>query len=82
LTFTDLTNAAFNPIREAGRTNTAVTLRLLDTIMVVAQCARTEEQRATLLRHATMVARGSSIGLPEEADRQAVSARYEVVASP
>jgi uncharacterized membrane protein len=80
VTFTDLADAAFNPIREAGRTNTAVTLRLLDTIMVVATCARTEEQYATLLRHATVVARGSSIGLPEAADRQAVAARYEMVA--
>jgi uncharacterized membrane protein len=77
LTFTDLADAAFNPIREAGRTNTAVTLRLLDTIMVVAQCVRTEEQNTTLLRHATVVMRGSSIGLPEAADRQAVAARYE-----
>jgi uncharacterized membrane protein len=80
LAFTDLADASFNPIREAGRANTAVTLRLLDTIMVVAQCARTEEQCATLLRHATVVARGSSIGLSEEADRQAVTARYETVA--
>jgi uncharacterized membrane protein len=80
VTFTDLTDAAFNPIREAGRTNMAVTLRLLDTIFVVAQCARTEEQCATLLRHATVVERGSVIGLPEAADRQAVSARYQTVA--
>jgi uncharacterized membrane protein len=80
LTFTDLTDAAFNPIREAGRANTAVTLRLLDTIMVVAQCARTEEQYAALLHHATVVVRGSSIGLPEAADRQVVVARYETVA--
>jgi uncharacterized membrane protein len=79
VTFTDLTDAAFNPIREAGRTNTAVTLRLLDTIGVVAECVRTEEQRATLLRHATVIERGCVIGLPEVADRQAVAARYETV---
>jgi uncharacterized membrane protein len=80
VTFTDLTDAAFNPIREAGRTNTAVTLRLLDTIMTVAECVCTEEQRTTLLRHATVIERGSAIGLPEMADCQAVAARYEAVA--
>jgi uncharacterized membrane protein len=80
LTFTDLTDAAFNPIREAGRTNMAVTLQLLDTIMVVAQCARTEEQRAALLHHARLVERGCSIGLPESADREVVATRYEMVA--
>jgi uncharacterized membrane protein len=80
VTFTDLTDAAFSPIREAGRTNTAVTLRLLDTIMIVAECVRTEEQRAALLRHATVIERGCEIGLPEAADRQAVVARYKAVA--
>ena len=80
LTFTKLTDAAFNMIREYGRTNTAVTLRLLDTILVVAQCACTEEQRTALLRHATEVERGSASGLPAATDHQAVTVRYQTVA--
>jgi uncharacterized membrane protein len=79
LTFTHLTDAAFNQIREYGRTNTAVLLRMLDTILAVAQCARNEEQRAALLRHATLIERGGAVGLPEAADRELVAGRYRVV---
>ncbi|WP_114781480.1 DUF2254 domain-containing protein [Botryobacter ruber] len=79
ITFTYLTDAAFNQIRDYARTSPAVTLRLLDTIAVIAPCARTEEQRKILLHHATLVARGCHIGLPEKADREVVAARYEQV---
>ena len=79
ITFTCLTDAAFNQIRDYGRTSPAVTLRLLHTIAIIAQCARTEEQRRILLYHATLVERGCHIGLPEKADREVVTARYEQV---
>ncbi len=74
--FASLADAAFNQIREYGRTSAAVTLRLIDTIAVVEQCARTEEQRSILLHHAILVERGCHAGLPEEADRQLVTARF------
>lgn len=76
VTFTSLADAAFNQIREYGRTSAAVTLRLIDTMATVAQCARTEEQHSVLLRHATLVERGCHTALPEEADRQPVTARF------
>lgn len=79
VTFTGLTDAAFNQIREYGRTSMAVTLRLMETIKVVAQCARTEEQRKALLHHATLVERGCHIGLPEIQDQQLVMDCYETV---
>lgn len=79
LTFTQLCDAAFDMIREYGRTSTVVTLRMLDTLLVVAQCARTQEQRGALLRHAVRVEQASVIGLPEAADRALVAARAQAV---
>jgi uncharacterized membrane protein len=79
LTFGRVVDAAFNQIREYGRTSTVVTLRLLETIAVVGGCARMDEQRAELLRHATLVERGSREGIAEEAGRQAVMACYRRV---
>jgi uncharacterized membrane protein len=54
VTFTCLADAAFNQIREYGRESMAVTLRLMETIKVVARCARTEEQRQSLFYHAQL----------------------------
>jgi uncharacterized membrane protein len=81
VTFTSLTDAAFNQIREYGRNSTAVTLRLMDTIIVIAQCARTEEQRVALQHHATLVERGSLLGLPEKVDQELIASRYQVITS-
>jgi uncharacterized membrane protein len=75
VTFSDLTDAAFNQIRQYSRSSAAVTIRLLETIAVVAGFAHRPEDRATLLRHAEMIARGASEGLPEDEDRRAVEER-------
>jgi uncharacterized membrane protein len=79
VSFTSLTDAAFNQIREYGRTSAAVTMRMMDTIAAIAQCARTEEQRAALRHHALLVERGSVIGLPEKADQKVIESRYQAV---
>jgi uncharacterized membrane protein len=79
ITFTGLADAAFSQIRDYGRSSTMVMLRMLDTIATVAQCVRTEEQRTTMLRHATLVERSCYIGLPETADREVVIERYQAV---
>jgi len=75
VTFSDLTDAAFNQIRQYSRSSAAVTIRLLETIAVVAGFAHRPEDRATLLRHAEMIARGASEGLPEDEARRAVEER-------
>jgi uncharacterized membrane protein len=77
--FTDLANAAFDPVREYGRGSSLVLLRMLDSIATVAQCTRTEEQRSVLLRHALLVERSGQIGLLEEVHREAVTGRYKKV---
>ncbi len=78
-TFPEITDAAFNQIRQYGRSSAAVTIRLLETIAVVAGFAHRPEDRATLLRHAEMIARGAREGLPEDEDRRAVEERCQAV---
>ena len=78
-TFPEIMGAAFNQIRQYSRSSAAVTIRLLETIAVIARFVHRPEDRATLLRHAEMIARGASEALPEDQDRQAVEARYQAV---
>lgn len=79
VTFSGIVDAAFNQIRQASRANAAVTIRLLETIEVVAARVRDESVRAALLRQAAMTVRASRDGLPEEWDRKAVVARFQRV---
>lgn len=78
-TFPKIIDAAFNQIRQYGRSSAAVTIRLLDTIAVIAGFVHRPEDRATLLRHTEMIARGASEGLPEDLDRRAVDERCQAV---
>jgi uncharacterized membrane protein len=76
MTFTDLADDAFSPIRHYGRSSALVTIRLLKTLAVMAVHVRTEEHRQTLLRHALMIERASREALSEQAERDAVEERY------
>jgi uncharacterized membrane protein len=78
-TFPDVTDAAFNQIRQYGSSCASVTIRLLETIAVVAGSVHRPEDRAALLRHAKMITRGASKGLPEDEDRRVVEVRYQTV---
>lgn len=75
-TFPDVTDAAFNQIRQYGRSSAAVTIRLLETIAEVAGSVRRPEDRAALSRHAKMIARGARDGLLEDEDRHEVQKRF------
>jgi len=76
VTFPAVTDAAFDQIRQYGRSSAAVTIRLLETIAVVARFAHRPADRAALLRQAEMIARGARDGLPEEEDRRDVEVRF------
>lgn len=76
ITFSRMADAAFNQIREYGRRSTAVTLRLMHTLEVVASCARTPEQRRSLLHHGARTEQGSQSGLLDTISREQVSACY------
>ena len=77
ITFAGVVDAAFNQIRQYGRTSVPVTIRLLETIGTIAEQVRTDEARTALLRHATMILRGSREALPEEWDQQSVQERFK-----
>ena len=76
VTFVDMTDAAFNQIRQYGQTSVAVTMRLLDAIAVIAPFTRTNVDRAALLRHVNMIDRGSQEGIAEALDRNDIKERY------
>lgn len=77
VSFPGMVDAAFNQIRQSARSNAAVTIRLLETIAVIAGAAYRPQDRAALRRHAEMIARGAREGLPEVEDRHTVEERFE-----
>jgi uncharacterized membrane protein len=78
ITFSDITDAAFNQIRQYGRSSAAVTIHLLEVIGKIAPYVKRDADRQTLIRHADMIMRGSEVGLPEQLDRNDVKERYQI----
>jgi uncharacterized membrane protein len=76
LAFADVTDAAFNQIRQNGRSSVAVTIRLLEAIAVIAPFTYRPADRAALRRQAQMIERGSHDAIAEELDRQDITAQY------
>ncbi|WGV23449.1 DUF2254 domain-containing protein [Halotia branconii] len=76
VTFAGMVNDAFNQIRQYGRSDAAVTIRLLEAITIIANYTHNPQDRENLRRHADMIKRGSHEGLPEEQDRQDVQEQY------
>jgi uncharacterized membrane protein len=78
-TFRGIVDATFTPLRQYGRSSAAVTIRVLETIALVAGFVHRPEDRATLLLHARMISRGAREALPEEEDRRVVEGRLQAV---
>ncbi|MCP1677072.1 putative membrane protein [Natronocella acetinitrilica] len=78
-TFVDFVDAAFNQIRQYSRSSAAVTIRLLETIAVIAEFVHRPEDRAILLLHARMIAQGAKEELPEKEDRRVVEELWQAV---
>jgi uncharacterized membrane protein len=55
VTFVGILDTAFNQIRQNGKSDVAVTIRLLEAIAIIARYTPTQKERATLLRHAEMI---------------------------
>ncbi len=79
VTWPEMTDLAFNEIRQYGRSSASVTIRLLETIARLAARVTAQEDQAALLRQAMMIERGSRDSLPEEQDRQTVGDHYQAV---
>jgi uncharacterized membrane protein len=74
--FADFADAALNQLRQYGRNNVDVTLRLMEMIGAVGFAAHRPADRAALRRHADMIFRGAQAALPENEDRLAMAGRY------
>lgn len=75
----DLVARAFDQIREAANTNTAVTLHLLKTIGHLGKFIGEGELRTALREQAGLIKKGSSAKLPDEAGRRRVDELYQAV---
>lgn len=78
VSFAGIVDTAFTQIRQYARTSTGVNLRLLETIAVIAEVLEPPLDRATLLKHATLIAQSACENAPTEDDRQAVEGRFQV----
>jgi len=76
IAFADLIDAAFNQIRQYGKSSVGVTMRLLEAIATIATFSHRKTDRAALLRHANMINRGSQEAISEELDLKDVEDRY------
>lgn len=79
ISFEDATDAAFNQIRQYGKSSVAVTMRLLEAIAAIAAFTHRTQDRNTLQRHADMIERGGQEGIAEKLDYENVKERYLAV---
>jgi uncharacterized membrane protein len=77
--FAGLTDAAFNQIRQYGRSDVAVTIRLLEAIALIATYTNNFKYQAVLRHHADMILQNSRQELSQEQDRKDVEERYNQV---
>jgi uncharacterized membrane protein len=77
VSFERLVGVAFDMIREYGRANAEIMIKMLETIKSVAAHAQSDNQRKVLLKHATLIEHDSHVGLPSEYDQQRVHDSYD-----
>jgi uncharacterized membrane protein len=77
--FEQLVNTAFNQIRHYGRSDVAVTLRLLNAIAQIASCTHCPHDRFALEQQAEMILQGSREGSFQQRDQQRVEDLYRQV---
>jgi uncharacterized membrane protein len=76
VTFPEIVNTSFGPIRQYARSSAVVTIRLLESIAVIAGATHRPNDRAALLHQAEMIVRGAREALPEDGDRRVVEECY------
>lgn len=78
-TFQGAVGAAFNLIRQYGQASAPVSMRLMETIAVLAEYTPSPEHRETLLAHARMVESAATSQMQERVDIEALQARFKAV---
>ena len=76
VTFSGLTDVAFNQIRQNCTSDAAVTVRLLESITVIAEYTEKSADKKALRRHADLILKGSRQGLSFDEDIKDVEQRY------
>lgn len=76
-TFTGVAEAAFNQIRQYGRSSVAVTIRLLEAISTISPHVHREEDRELLIRQARTILDSSKGAIGGRYDREDIESRYE-----
>jgi uncharacterized membrane protein len=76
VTFANLIDDAFNQIRQYGRSDVAVSIRLLEAIATIASQTNNKKDRAVLLRHANTIKQSSQEAVSVESDRKDIEERY------
>lgn len=78
-TYEGIIDSAFNQVRQNARANEAVTIRLMETIGMLAERELPESFRVHLLHHAQLILEGSRAVLPQSSDRSDLEDRYQAV---
>lgn len=77
--FDELADSAFNQIRQYGKSDAAVTSRLLEAIARISSYTDNPKYQKVLRHHADMILEDSSNGLSQEQDCKDVQKRYQAV---
>jgi uncharacterized membrane protein len=75
LTFENLADAALDPIRQDARDNVAVSIRLLESLALLAPCAPTPVERDVLRRHGRLITADALHETGNEKDRRDIETR-------
>lgn len=79
-TFKAMVDLAVNQIRQYGRAERTVSLRLLDALAEIAQVTTEPQRHDILWQHACMISRGADRGIVEPLDRQQINDRLNLLA--
>jgi len=77
--FSGMVNAAFDQIRQHGRANIAVTIRLLETLTMISEQSCHHLQRQAIHRQANMILQASRHALLVQEDADDIQERYETL---
>lgn len=79
LTFSGVIDRAFNQIRQHGRSDVAVMIRLLEVIAIIVARATEDTQKQALIRQAEMIKRASNEAMIDEDDLKDITEVYNLV---
>ncbi|MFO7809073.1 DUF2254 domain-containing protein [Guyparkeria sp.] len=74
--FPAMLDAGFDQIRQYGRSSVAVSIRLMETLVLITAFAYRSADRAAILRHAQMIRRAAWLSFAEQKDREALEKPY------